>query len=369
MIPLQSFLKENKCNEMSHEEIMELFASIDVSVKFEEGLILFAYNIDADFRNPVVCNCRGIILYEEDYSIACYPFDKFDNYNAPWADIIDWSTARIQEKLDGSIIKVWWNKLNEKWTVSTNSMIFAEKAMLENEIDFLSLFNQATNKPDYGILNKDKTYIFELTSPANKIVIRYETTELWHIGTRNNITCKEEDEDIGIQKPKEYLGIGDIDTAVSVANELCKGKEKHEGFVIVDDQYHRVKVKSDFFLNIHYLQSLQVGQVDRIVKFMLEEDVRELCRYCPEIEHIIKYFDWQISEFYYQIRKYLQKCAYYKSLYSGDRKQYALNIAASPYKGIGFRFYDSESDVEECIKNIDAKTISRHVKKYPLCLL
>lgn len=361
MTPLQNYLKDH-CSCMTHEQITELFKNINVTVKFQDGLVLFSYDINADFTDPVVCNCRGIILYEEDYSIACYPFDKFDNYNAPWADEIDWSTAKVQEKLDGSLIKLWWNKLKHEWTVSTNSMIYAKDAPLEKEMTFQDLFNLAVNKPDYNRMDKEKTYLFELTSPSNRIVIRYEKTELWHIGTRNNSTLKEEETDIGIKKPKEYSGINNVETALSVINELCKGKKKYEGYVIVDRYYHRIKIKSNFFLNVHYLQSLRIGQVDRVIRFILEDDTREIIRYCPEVEHIIKYFDWQISEFYYRIRKYLQKCSYYKAM---DRKDYALHIADSPYKSFGFRFYDSaDDDVEEFIKNISIEQIAKQIEKY-----
>lgn len=107
MTALQQYLINNNCKQMTHEQIISLFAKMDITVKFTEGLVLFDYNVNADFTNPIVCNSRGIILYEQDFSIACYPFDKFDNYNAPWANVIDWSTAKVQEKLDGSIIKVW----------------------------------------------------------------------------------------------------------------------------------------------------------------------------------------------------------------------------------------------------------------------
>lgn len=68
------------------------------------NLRLFAYNqIKSDMTNPLVKVCRGIIVDISTLEVVCYPFDKFFNYNDPRADKIDWSTARIQEKIDGCL--------------------------------------------------------------------------------------------------------------------------------------------------------------------------------------------------------------------------------------------------------------------------
>ena len=53
--------------------------------------------------SPLVAECRGIILDEQDdWRVVSYPFDKFFNYNESKAAVLDWSQGvDVYEKLDG----------------------------------------------------------------------------------------------------------------------------------------------------------------------------------------------------------------------------------------------------------------------------
>jgi tRNA splicing ligase len=53
----------------------------------------------------VVQECRGLILDESaNWRIVAFPYTKFFNYGEEHAASIDWSTACVQEKLDGSLM-------------------------------------------------------------------------------------------------------------------------------------------------------------------------------------------------------------------------------------------------------------------------
>ena len=74
-------------------------------VKEEDGFVLLKYDLlYSDFNLPIVKECRGIILTDAG-RVVCCPFFKFFNYGESYADSIDWATARVQEKIDGSIMK------------------------------------------------------------------------------------------------------------------------------------------------------------------------------------------------------------------------------------------------------------------------
>ena len=75
-------------------------------IKSDGEYTVFNYNINCDFKDPIVQEARGIILDTVRLEVVCWPFRKFGNYNEGYADEIDWSTARVQEKVDGSIIKL-----------------------------------------------------------------------------------------------------------------------------------------------------------------------------------------------------------------------------------------------------------------------
>ena len=85
MLNLQTFIREN---ENWRELISEKPYCIKVTEK--EDLVCLKYSqIDSDFNEPLVRECRGIILEKDTWKIVCYPFKKFFNYGEAYADEID----------------------------------------------------------------------------------------------------------------------------------------------------------------------------------------------------------------------------------------------------------------------------------------
>ena len=80
-----------------------------LKISRDSGFILFKYDtIHSDFSLDIVKEARGLILKEDTFEIVCYPFTKFFNVDEENADQIDWNTAQVQEKIDGSLMKVWF---------------------------------------------------------------------------------------------------------------------------------------------------------------------------------------------------------------------------------------------------------------------
>jgi hypothetical protein len=174
-----------------------------ITIKRKDNFLMFNYSqIESDFYNPIVKECRGAILEDGTFNPVCVPFYKFGNYGEGYVDTIDWNTARVQEKVDGSLIKVW--NYNNEWHVSTNGTIDSRDAELANNISdfktYYDLFMKAKKNVnlDFNKLDKQFTYMFELISPYNRVVVPYTEISLRHIGTRNNMTLQEFDMDIGI---------------------------------------------------------------------------------------------------------------------------------------------------------------------------
>ena len=182
MLKLWAFIHDNADWE---EQLSN--APYHIKMKRSDGFIILFYGIEADFKFDIVRECRGIILDETNgYQPVCVPFFKFGNYGESYADDIDWNTAKVQEKIDGSMIKVWHYK--GEWRISTNNTINAESARTDNNEDtFLNIFHQAwayTGK-QFNELNPDYTYMFELVSPQTRVVIPYAETKLYHTGTHD----------------------------------------------------------------------------------------------------------------------------------------------------------------------------------------
>ena len=298
MLKLTDFIRENIDLEerISNEPYC-------IKIKRAEGLIMFSYGVEADFRIDVVRECRGIILDEAaDFKPVCVPFFKFGNYGESYADDIDWNTARVQEKIDGSLIKVWNYK--GEWRISTNNTINAETAPTNSNDDtFLNVFNRAWTKTgkQFADLNTEYTYMFELVSPQTRVVIPYAETKLFHTGTRHNNTLKETDMDIGIEKPKEY-SIATIEECIETAKKLDR---YHEGFVVVDSRWRRIKLKSPIYVAIHHILN-NISSEKRIIDLIISGEDAEVVAYFPEykqmfddmrqrIEHFITYNEQELK--------------------------------------------------------------------------
>ncbi|MCL2427437.1 MAG: hypothetical protein FWD05_14015 [Oscillospiraceae bacterium] len=305
-----------------------------------EFTILKYSQIHSDMSLEIVRECRGLII-DKELNPVCVPFFKFANYGEPYADIIDWSTACIQEKLDGSLIKVW--NYNGKWIVSTNNTIFAEKAMLfaKGEADcvyknYAELFRAAANKTqlDFCKLNPRYTYMFELTSPYNRIVVPHKEIEITHIGTRDNDTLQEIDADSGIKKPKVYQ-FNNIDDLISMASTL---KYWDEGYVVCDANYNRIKVKSPAYVAIHHL----VGTLSdkRIIELIRKNEVEEFLIYFPEYKSYVDKLLNMIASFELCIAQILEEQI--NGFHFETRKDFALMATKTKFPAFLFAYYDGK---------------------------
>ena len=321
----------------------------NIKIKRDNGFIILNYNqISSDFYNPIVKECRGIILEDGTYNPVCVPFFKFGNYGEGYADKIDWKTARVQEKVDGSLIKLWWYK--DKWYVSTNSMIDAKKAYINNNKspykNFYELFEEGF-KRYRNILNeldRDCTYMFELISPYNKIVVPYENIDIVHIGTRNNITLEELDIDIGIPKPKEYK-FNSLEDCIEMSKKL---PYDNEGYVVVDSKWRRVKIKSPAYVSVHRLINNELTD-EGVLDLIKENEHEEFLVYFPEYKERFNSIERRYTQYIDNVRKTLDEADTVKSSVS-TRKEYASWALKQICPSILFMYYDNK--ISKDIKSI-----------------
>ena len=256
-----------------------------ISIKRKDGFIMFSYSqIDSDFYNEIVRECRGLILHEETLTPVCVPFYKFGNYGEGYCDNIDWDSAVVQEKVDGSLIKVW--NYNNEWHISTNGTIDAKDAGIPVDIspyaNFYELFVKAAENCNLNIeaLNKDYTYMFELTSPFNRVVVPYNDIKIRHIGTRDNITLEELNIDIGVDKPKIY-NLKSLEDCIEMAKNLPFSEE---GYVVVDKYWKRNKIKSPAYVAAHHLKNNGIITKVRIIALIRLNEQKEFLVYYPEFK-------------------------------------------------------------------------------------
>ncbi len=150
-------------------------------------------------------------------------------------------------------------------------MIDAKDARLRHPGDGLSNLYDLFKKVDtidYSILNKNHTYMFEIKSKYNRVVIPSDNIDLYHIGTRDNISLLELDVDIGIKKPNSHTfkSLYDCVENSKGLNNTC------EGYVIVDKFFNRVKVKSPIYVYLEYLKNNGKFVDETILQILLNSD-------------------------------------------------------------------------------------------------
>lgn len=333
----------------------------------DNGFILFKYDqIKSDFSLDIVKESRGIILREDTLEIVCYPFNKFFNVDEIYADKIDWNTSEIQEKIDGSLIKLWYKN---GWKVSTNSTIDAFKCELNNDIGkyktFGDLFQSVIceiSRDIISTLNSNYTYMFELISPYNKVVISYPKPDIYHIGTRDNITGKEINCDIGIQKPKTYKL--KTEQEVKLAAENLSFNE--EGYVVVDKDYNRVKIKSLAYVNAHKLVNNHIINNEKVLDLIRQNEQDEFLSYFPEYK---KDFE-RINKSYNIFKTYMSRAEIRikrRIKNESDRKLFALWLKNKlpDYMAMGFMLWDNKiSEYEEYLDSLTSSKIIERMKEY-----
>lgn len=366
------------CFILEHENWRDILKDeYKITIKEEYPLAIFNYGIDCDFSNPIVQESRGIIIDIENLEVACWPFRKFGNYNESYADKIDWNTARVQDKIDGSIIKLWWNRMTGKWQFSTNGTINAGTALANQmtQETFLDVIRKADNYNEIilrlPIFNKDYTFIFELVSPETQVVVKYPKQHLYHIGTRCNISGQEMDSDIGIEKPKEYQ-LKSLDDCVNAAGELNKSDDgqvhnvEKEGFVVVDGNWSRIKVKSPDYLMLHRMSSNANFSKERIIGMIRDRtvSVRDICDDFPNFAHYFKFYDFKIAELEYQAKVFCDLTDRIYEEYSHERKAVANIIKKHRLAGLGFKHLDSGKSGCELLEEMPLSQYCKYIPDY-----
>ena len=345
----------------------------NITIKEEYPFAIFNYGIESDFSNPIVQEARGIILDIEKHTVVCWPFRKFGNYNESYADKIDWKTARVQDKIDGSIIKMWWNTRSQKWQFSTNSTIDAKDA-IANSLTGKTFYDLICAADNYSELVKNQryldeeyTYIFELVSPETQVVIKYPKTRLYHIGTRDNVTGTESRIHCISDYPQEY-SMKNIDECIIAANLLNDSAHdvKKEGFVVVDANWNRIKVKSPEYLALHRLSSNSNFSKERVIEILMlgTANVNDLCNDFPTFAPYFKYYDFKMEELKHDANAF---CDFTKRLYeeySHERKAVANIIKKHRLSSIGFKSLDSGKSGEEILKDMELNKYCRFIPDY-----
>lgn len=296
-LKLIEFIKEHKDN---WRELLKE-SPYCLTINEDDNYAIFKYSqVESDFNEQICRECRGLIIDKNTLEPTALSFIKFFNVQETFADTINWNKAKVQEKVDGSKMLVWWNKYTNKWQVSTSSQLDAYKTRVGDfNISFGDLFDRAlkTLGLDNGRFeallgyNYDYCFTFELVSPESRVVVPYKDTKIYFIGARYVPYFNEVNPDSFehickvIPRPKEYP----LTNLKSCLEATEKMGFDEEGFVVVDDNYHRVKIKSPTYVAVHRVRSniSLLGIVDLFLNEQLDDFVSIFPEYKNYVDEII----------------------------------------------------------------------------------
>ena len=324
MLKVLDFIKEHK----NWEELLSqapYFIKFSRDEMFGKRLIMLKYNqLDSDFNEEIVRECRGLILDEDSLEPVSVPFFKFGNYGESYCPEIDWESAVILEKKDGSLIKVV--KLGKDYLISTNGCIDAFKAMMPDDVlcpykSYGELFMKAMGDR-LSLLSEGYTYMFELTSPYNKVVVPYDDIEITLIGIRDNKSLQEElicDSKLkdSFLLPKRY-GFRTLEECIESAHSLPYSEE---GYVVLDKHFNRVKIKSLEYVNVHHLRGEGAMTEKRILDIIRQNETAEYLIYFPEYKELFSEYKRKVDDLY---KAYHLMWLSFSQLKFNSRKEIAL---------------------------------------------
>lgn len=271
--------------------------------------------------------CRGLI-FNPDGKIMSRPFHKFFNVNerdetqSHKIDLL--KTHTILEKMDGSMIRPL--RVNGKLRLGTKMgitdvSILAEK-WLHAKPKLLTEFMDI-------LLQQNVTPIYEFVAPNNRIVIDYKDTDLVLLAMRHNITG--EYLDISqFRDVKDFMftlvpAYGSITGEMSDYVDTARQRKNREGDVIIFDDGHMVKIKNDWYVQLHrtkdmirfernLVRLIVEENVDDVKGFMMPDDLIKVQQYEIDFWNL---FDASVLRTEELIKKTL-------SGYKGDKKAFAL---------------------------------------------
>ena len=317
-------------NDNWEEQITEKGIKIKIDPMFPQLANLCYKMTECTKTDPIVMECRGLVIDTSSKKVASRPFERFFNYgeSPDITEKVNYNNCKIQDKLDGSLVTFYYSERYSMWLVSTKGTPTARNAMTVDIVDgeerglpllyliadyfgiavdyhvsnrYMDYRQEYIDSGDFDTimrlmneildreLHRGYTYICELVSHKNKIVKRYEKTEVYLLAARNTMNGDYVDHEPTLfLKPTEYQcnGFNDVKEVVTMLNK--QGNGLHEGVVVTcNDSGVRVKMKTPGYVMIHH--NLKNESLSK-------NDMREVVAYGEEDE-VVAYFPHHKEEF------------------------------------------------------------------------
>ena len=362
---MQNFIEVQKYLR-SNDDPHKLEKDFGIIVKeYDDRIVLNYHQIDSRKHrfNPIVMECRGLILSLDDYSIISKTFTRFFNLGENKKDdsIFDINKSISYEKLDGSLLSIYNHK--GIWSAATRGTAFAEgniwnQNLLEQSkytyhdktvqiLHDIDVFDDVIYNFNLNDVckkwNPDLNYVFELVFPENRmrtynhcglylimVYNKVKNIEYWNQIHLENIKNKLHNKNIFLPKVYNFNNMDEIDKNISLLKPI------EEGYVCCmhlgkDITPLRMKIKNPKFL--YYCSIWENNQsLRKTIRIVLNKDYDEIISTLGEdnVELLVSYVD--------TYKKIISDIinTWNKNYMIDDRKEFALSVKDYDFSSILF---------------------------------
>jgi len=370
MLAIQEYIKKHGIN--------KAISDFNLKSREYENKILLKYD---QLSSPTMMamaemqDSRGIILEKGTWKVLSLAFRKFFNSEEGNAHKIDWNTARVLEKLDGTLIQLYWDAHKGKWFAGTTGTAEGEgEVNNKNGTTFNDLFFQTVAEKynlDLNRLDKKYCFVFELTTPYNIVVKPHGESSATLLTIRNLETleevCYEE-----LLNHGSVLGlpvVKSFDLNAKNVGALLRTFENmpwsEEGYVVVDGNNDRIKCKNPAYVAVHHLKGKSAEH--NIITIVKSNEIEEFGSTFPERkEELYKLkanYDILLEKLLVTWEEL--KLRKPKNIMPAEKKKYAAAVFEvcekhdlKPFTGLFFGLNDGKVEsVESFLMNYDDKLL------------
>jgi RNA ligase len=191
-------------------------------------------------------SCRGLVIDKEG-NILARPFKKFKNFEEyDKSEIPQNEDFDVFEKMDGSLIILFYYKAYKEWIVASRGSFISEQAEEARKM---------VKKTTLSHLRKTCTYLFEVIYPENRIVVDYgnrkELVLLTIINTKDGGEPTYDDLYATYSKYFTVVKKLNIDDFSELLQYRELDKDNEEGVVVRFFNGFRMKIKFEEYVRLH----------------------------------------------------------------------------------------------------------------------
>lgn len=295
-------------------------------------LVLLKYSmIDSPMADPVVRECRGIVLDESDgWRPVAYPYDKFFNAHEGHAAPIDWASARVFEKVDGILCTLYHYR--GAWHVASTALPDAQGVLPRCGRAIAACFWDVFAARGYARPDRtDHCFMFELCLPSDPVLVRHPEPRLLVHGARDLTTLQEVAPDpfaaaYGWELVPTHPA-GSLDAALALARSFDPAHR--EGLVACDARFHRVKIKSPAFVALHHMRG--ATNLRHLLEVVRTNESDEFLAYFPEARPA-----WQAVRDRFLALRAEAEAALERGREIADDRTYGQSVRDLPYNALLF---------------------------------